>query len=151
MSANSHINKHNTSYQDLESVEKEAFLKQDERSRVIRYITATLSSITALIYFAIGFNILIVLQAADSQMFGLFAGVAYAFGALMLLTLRDRTLWIIGAILQVFVIYTYFSLAPQRIPEFEVWGLALRVMQGLILAGLLYLIVRAPRKRKAID
>lgn len=146
MSANSHINKHHTSYEVRESITKEQFLEWDDRRRMVRYVVATLSAIVAVVYFLIGFNFITVFEMPDTQLFGLFAGVAYAFGALMLLTLRDRTLWIIGAVLQVFVIYTYFSLAQQRVPEFEVWGLMLQLLQILIFVGLMYLIARAPKK-----
>jgi len=147
MSANSHINNHNTSYEGRESVTVDQYLKQDDRRRGVRYVTAGLSSIVAVIYFLIGFKFLTVFETPETQVFGLFAGIAYAFGALMLLILRDRLLWTIGAVLQVFVIYTYFSLAQQRIPEFETWGIMLQGLQILIFVGLMYLIAYSPRKR----
>jgi hypothetical protein len=114
----------------------------DSRRRRIRYAAAFLAALTALIYFLIGFRVLIVLDANADQIFGLFAGAAYALGALLLLTVDRGPLWILGAVLQVFVIYTYFNLASQRTPAFEIWGILLRVAQVLLLLALVYLAVR---------
>lgn len=113
-----------------------------EHRRTIRYLAALLSGLTAFIYFLIGFNAISVVDTDTSQIFGIPAGIAYAFGALLLIALDSRPLWILGAILQAFVIYTYFDLAPQRTPEFEVWGIVLRIAQLLILIALAYLAIR---------
>jgi hypothetical protein len=61
-----------------------------------------------------------------------------------LLVYDRRTLWILGAILQVFVIFTYFDLASQRTPAFEAWGILLRIAQAIILIALVYLETRLP-------
>jgi hypothetical protein len=114
-----------------------------ERRRKIRIFAGALSGLTAVIYFLIGFNVVSVVENAD-QLFGIFAGVAYAFGAWLLLAYDRRTLWILGAILQVFVIFTYFDLASQRTPAFEAWGILLRIAQAIILIALVYLETRLP-------
>ena len=110
----------------------------------LRSFAALVSALIAGIYFLIGFNIVSVLDTPIDQTFGLAAGLAYAFGAVLLLALDRRLVWILGAILQVFVIYTYFNFAPQRIPAFEIWGILLRVGQLAILIALTYLAVRTP-------
>lgn len=114
-------------------------------NRSIRYFAALVSAFTAGVYFLIGFNIVSVLDMSADQSFGLAAGVAYALGAVLLLIFDRRIVWILGTILQVFVIYTYFNFAPQRIPVFEIWGILLRVAQVLIFLALVFLVaVRVP-------
>lgn len=112
-------------------------------NRRLRYFTALMAALTALIYFMIGFNVVSVLDtttlAETDQTFGLYAGVAYALGAVLLVAFEGRLLWILGALLQVFVIYTYFALAPMRGPTYEVWGIMLRVAQVLTFITLTYL------------
>jgi hypothetical protein len=39
-----------------------------------------------------------------------------------LLWTDHRWLWILGAGLQLLVMFTYFSVAPYRVPSFETWG-----------------------------
>ena len=124
------------------NINTSAHIAADNSRRRIRYAAAFLAALTALVYFLIGFRVLIVLDANADQIFGLFAGVAYALGALLLLAVDRGPLWILGAVLQVFVIYTYFNLASQRAPAFEIWGILLRVAQVLLLLALVYLAAR---------
>jgi hypothetical protein len=66
-------------------------------------------------------------------------------GAVLLLAFDRRLVWILGAILQIFVIYSYFNFAPQRTPTFEIWGILLRVAEVLIFTALVFLVaVRVP-------
>lgn len=44
---------------------------------------------------------------------------------------------------QVLVIAQYFNVAPDRTPSYEVWGIVLRIIQALLLVGLIYLVVRS--------
>lgn len=120
-----------------------------KRRRSIRYFAAAMSGATAVMYFLIGFHVVSVLDAPADQTWGLIAGGAYAFGALLLLAFDRRVLWILGAILQVFVIYTYFNLASQRTPAYEVWGILIRIAQLMILIALVYLEVRLPLAQAA--
>lgn len=119
------------------------------RRRIIRYFAAVVSGATAVMYFLIGFRVVSVLDGHADQTWGLFAGAAYALGALLLLAFDRRVLWILGAILQVFVIYTYFNLASQRTPAYEVWGIVIRIAQMMILIALVCLEVRLPSARVA--
>jgi len=113
------------------------------RRQIVRYLAAALAGATAVMYFLIGFCVVWVIQAACAdQIFGTFAGIAYAFGTILLLTLDRRALWALGAVLQVFVIFVYFDLAPQRVPAYEVWGILIRVAQVMLLAALADLAIR---------
>jgi hypothetical protein len=119
------------------------------RRRAIRYFAAAMAGITAVIYFMIGFNVVSVLDTSTDQIFGIFAGIAYALGVFLLLVFDRRVVWILGAIFQVFVIFMYFNLASQRSPAYEVWGLLLRVPQLMSFVALVYLAARLPSARPA--
>ena len=113
-----------------------------KRRRMVRYFTAAMAGLTAVMYFLIGFQVVSVVENTGEQAaFGIPAGLAYALAALLLVVFDRRVLWVLGAILQVFIIYTYFDLAPDRTPSYEVWGILIRVAQTAILGGLAYLIV----------
>ncbi len=112
--------------------------------RVIRYFGAIVSAVIAVIYLLIGSRVLIVLDGNGDQVFGLFACAAFILGAVLLVAFDRRILWILGALLQVFVIFTYFNLASQRAPAFESWGITLRIIQLPLLITLTYLALRAP-------
>lgn len=115
-----------------------------QRRRVIRYVAAVLAALTAAMYFLIGFSVVSVLDGNADQSWGLLPGAAYAFGVLLLLAFDRRIFWTAGAALQVLVIFTYFNLASQRTPAFEVWGILIRVAQVAILIALAYLAFRLP-------
>ena len=112
--------------------------------RTIRYVAGVLSALTAVMYFMIGFNIVSVLDTGTDQTFGIPAGIAYAFGAVLLFRYDRKAFWVLGAVLQVFVIRTYFSYAPERTPAFETWGILIRIAQVSILVALAYLAFRLP-------
>jgi hypothetical protein len=125
--------------------------ERTRRRRVIRYFAAVVSGLTAVMYFLIGFNVVSVLDANADQSWGLLAGVAYAIGALLLLAFDRRIVWILGAFLQVFVIYTYFNLAGNRSPAYEVWGILIRIAQSMILIALAYLVVNLQAQALPFD
>ena len=129
----------------LIDTDSSAVSKSGSSHRNIRYAAAVLSGVTAVIYFLIGLRAIIVLDANADQTWALFAAAAYALGTVLLLAVDRRWVWILGVILQIFVISTYFNLASQRTPAFEVWGILLRVVQLMILITLAYLGVRASR------
>lgn len=83
--------------------------------------------------------------------FGLVAGVAFAAAVLLLLVIRRRWFWISGALLQIVVIAIYFAVGADRTPEYEVWGLIMRVPQVLIVLSLAYLSITGipPRVNQA--
>jgi hypothetical protein len=121
--------------------------------RTIRHVAAATAAVIALIYLLIGLGVLTVVTpvADDPSMafFGFSAGGAFLFGAVLLVALDRRMLWILGAILQLFVVWGYVSVAPDRTPSFEFWGIALRIIQVPLFAALVYLVVRRPVSRSA--
>lgn len=114
----------------------------------IRLAAALLSAGMAGIYYLIGFGVLQVadLDPGESLLpFGLMAGSAFLLGTVLLVAFDRQVLWMLGAVLQVLVVAGYFAVAPDRTPHFEVWGIALRIIQLPLFAGLVYLALgRAP-------
>lgn len=122
------------------------------RRRLIRYAAAAVSAATAVLYVGIGIGVLQVGDVAgpdtpDLFVFGAFAGGAFALGAVLLLLVDHRGLWLLGALLQVAVIVMYVAISSQRTPPFEVWGITLKVLQATILVALAYLVLRQPVRR----
>ncbi len=120
-----------------------------DRRRRIRYLAAGLSAATAFIYVLIGLGIVSVVDevagdAPDLLTFGLAAGAAYVLGAALLVAFDRRALWFVGSVLQVGVIVMYLVVSSTRTPPFEVWGVAIKVLQLVLLGALLYLSVRPP-------
>jgi hypothetical protein len=115
----------------------------------VRYAAAAASAVAAAIYLGIGVGALKVVDgvsaaAPDMFAFGAPAAAAFALGTFLLLAFDRRVLWVLGAVFQVGVIAMYFAVAPQRTPPFEIWGIALKVLQAAILAALVYLAVQRP-------
>ena len=115
----------------------------------ILIITCTvLASIAALVYFLTGAAALQPgnLQPDDAPAFMAYAAGAFYFGGGLLLLLKRRKLWITGAILNAGVIVLFFVFYSQR-PDvlLSIPGLATKIPQLLLEAGLLYLIVKSNR------
>ena len=120
--------------------------------RTIRFVAAAFAGAMAAIYFLIGLGVLTVVegQSTDASLlgFGAMAGSAFLLGAFLLLATDRRWLWILGALLQVFVVVGYVMVASDRTPAFEVWGITLRIIQIPLFAALVYLAVRPTDSRK---
>ncbi len=117
--------------------------------RMIRYGAAAVAAIMAVIYFLIGLGVLNV-GGSDSDraflwVFGALAGGAFLLGALLLVTVDRRWVWVAGLIFQVFVYWAYVDVSKTRTPPFETWGITLRVIQLPLLLALGYLAVRGSR------
>lgn len=111
-----------------------------DRRSPIRRAAAGLAVVISLLYFLIGSRAVTVIEdTADQTAFGLIAGGAFLLGAVVILAFDRRFLWILGALAQVFIILVYFDLADERVPSYEFWGISIRVLQVLLLGGLLYL------------
>lgn len=107
----------------------------------MRYFAAAMAGVTAVIYFLIAARVLHVVEnmGTGTTIFGLMAGLGFTLGVVLLLVLKHPAVWILGAVLQIFVIAMYFKVGPSRTPNYETWGLVLRVPQLLILGSLAYL------------
>lgn len=119
----------------------------------IRHAGAAVAALMAAIYFLIGAGVLQVVTPNDDPgflfVFGASAGGAFLLGALLLMRFDHRWLWILGAALQVFVFWGYFTVASDRTPAFEPWGITLRIVQVPLLIALLYLAIRPSEQRAA--
>ena len=118
----------------------------------LRVVTAGLATAAAVVYLLIGFEVLQVVEVGPSDpsllWFGLPAAAAFLFGAVVILASDRMLLWVAGAFFQVFAIFAYVGVAEGRTPSFEFWGIALRVVQGLILVSLVVLISRYPQPER---
>ena len=116
------------------------------RRRRVRYFAAAMAASASLIYFLIGLRVVSVIQNPEEQVgFGFAAGAGFAISALLIVSVDQRSLWVAGAVLQALIILMYFTLAVERIPEFEVWGILLRIVQVPLLGAVTYLAIR-PRE-----
>lgn len=117
-----------------------------DRRPLIRRTAAGIAVLIALIYFLIGFQLVAVLEDTSGQTaFGLIAGGAFVIGAVSILAFDRRWLWTAGALAQLFIIWTYINLADQRVPDYEYWGVSIRVLQVTLTALLVYLAVEPGR------
>ena len=110
----------------------------------IRIVAAIASAATTLMYLLIAFHVVSVVQPYADQTWAFAPAAAYALGTPLLVALDRRLLWVLGALLQVFVIAMYFNVAPRRTPAFELWGILIRV-------ALAYLVVRKPFSQTTIS
>jgi hypothetical protein len=119
---------------------------QTGRRRTVRLGAAAASALVAVLSALIGIGVVSVVteSSADAPpliIFGLSAGAAFALGAILLVALDRRILWILGALFQVGVIVMYINVAPHRTPPFEMWGITIKILQVLILGALAYLVI----------
>jgi hypothetical protein len=73
------------------------------------------------------------------------AGGAFLLGAILLVTIDRRWVWIAGLLFQVFVYWAYVDVSKTRTPPFETWGITLRIIQLPLLVALGYLAIRGAR------
>jgi hypothetical protein len=116
--------------------------------RRIELFAAGVAAATAIIYFLIGFEVLAIGQPADGSapdilVFGLLSGAAFLLVAGLLLAVRRRWAWIAIAVFDALTIVAYFAVAEVRDPPFETWGLLIKALQVVLMAAVVYLIVRA--------
>lgn len=116
----------------------------------LRHSATALALITAVLYFLIAAHVLPVVDVMDRDItvFGLVAGVGFCIIAAALLFWRRRFVWIVVAVLQVFTIAMYFRVGADRTPNYEVWGIVMRIPQALIFFATAYLALRRPEPRR---
>jgi hypothetical protein len=117
-------------------------------SSVVRYVAIGASVVAAVLYLGIGLGLLDIGEAAEPNDPGLFefgAMMAAVFGAtaVLLWLVRSRILWIAVAVVQVIVLLGYVAAASYREPAFELWGIAIKVAQAVVLVAMVYLIAHA--------
>jgi hypothetical protein len=108
---------------------------------VIVWVAVGLSGLTALLYLLIGVSAVSLgeITATEQRAFGLPATAVFVGGAVIASIWDERWLWIVGAAGLAMIISMYFSLASQRNPRYEVWGILIRVVQVPLLGALIYL------------
>lgn len=116
--------------------------------RTARFAGAAIAAAMALIYLLIGFEVVRVVDDAPvgSDIFGFGVGAAllFAMTAVVMLAVDRRALWLGLAVVQVLVAAMYFAVSVDRHPQFELWGITLRVLQAGLFAALVYLALRTP-------
>lgn len=106
----------------------------------IRWTAIIATTVSAVVYLLIGLEaVMVVENPADQASFGLMAATGYAVATLALIAIRRRWLYLTGAAMQALVMWMYFTLAAERTPAFEFWGVFLRVPQTILLAALVLL------------
>jgi peptidoglycan/LPS O-acetylase OafA/YrhL len=110
----------------------------------IRSLGALASWTMALIYYLIGLGVLGIGgsrsdESVDLRVFGFSAGTAFLILGLLLMRTDRRWVWVLAAIAQVWVFLVYFMVSGTREPPFEIWGIALRLIQVPLLVILVYL------------
>jgi hypothetical protein len=127
-----------------------ASIGDNPRRRAIRLFAASMAGVVSVLYLLIALNVVSVIELAPGEpspqlYFGLPAALALLFGAVLLLLTDRRLLWMAGAVLQVLVIWMYFSVATTRVPMFETWGMLIRIAQVPLLIALGYLALTSPQ------
>jgi hypothetical protein len=124
--------------------------------RSVRNFAAAVSAVTGLLYALIGVGLLTVIEPGTSDegdmlAFGLPAAGAFLVGALLLILFDNRVLWLLGAILQVIVLVGYVAMAGIRTPQFEAWGILIKVTQLVLFCALAFLVLRPPEKEAGLS
>lgn len=114
---------------------------------VVRTAAIGASLVAAALYLLIGFGILDIGESADGGNPGLFEfgammGAVFGITAVLLWFVRSRILWVAVAVIQVIVLVGYVAFASYREPPFDLWGLVIKGAQAVILAAMVYLVVR---------
>jgi hypothetical protein len=107
-----------------------------QRNLPVQSAAIGLASVSALLYLLSG--------TVGSLRLGFTLGMTAAFAlvAVGLLYFAGRRAWGFVALLDLVAIVGYFAVAPSRDPHFEVWGIAIKVVQVALLAAVGYLLIR---------
>lgn len=119
-------------------------------ARWTRRVAAGAAAGAAVLYVLIGFGVLFIGEsttgATDLLGFGLTLGGLYAIAALLVLEIRNR--WFLAALvlLNLATLIGYVALAGVRVPPFELWGLAIKVLQVVMLVAVARLLFLHPEE-----
>lgn len=119
----------------------------DPTRRRVRYISAAAAAAMAVIYYLIGLGVLYIGgsttgEMVDLRVFGGGAGTGFLLLAALLAFTDRRWLWVLAALVQVWVYVVYLAASGGRDPAFEMWGITLRILQLPVLVGLIYLSIK---------
>jgi hypothetical protein len=110
----------------------------------IRYLAAGGAVLVAVLYLLIAIDVVTVVddQAAADATPLYVAAALFVLLAVGLVSTRRRAVYAVGAGLQLLVIVGYLVIAADRIPSFEAWGIAVKIIQVGLLTAFIYLMVR---------
>jgi hypothetical protein len=110
----------------------------------IRYLAAGGAVLVAVLYLLIAIDVVTVVdeQAAADATPLYVAAALFALLAVGVASMRSRAMYAAGAALQLLVIVGYLVIAADRIPSFEAWGIAIKIIQVGLLTTFIYLMVR---------
>ncbi len=112
-------------------------------------VASIVAGVIALLYLLLAAGVLD-LGAADRGELGII-GVAGALHLLLavLLWLRPWR-WLLAAVLvlQLVMAAMYVAIAPERAPSYEVWGLTIRGLSGLLVVALVLALIAGRRARR---
>jgi hypothetical protein len=106
-----------------------------------RLVAAGAAAGSAILYYLIGLGVLNIGESttgADPDLlgFGLTTGSAFVGFAILVLLVRRRWLLALLGLFDAAVIVGYFGFAWLREPQFEVWGLAIKALEGVALVAI---------------
>ncbi len=110
-----------------------------QRGQQIRYAATGAAALAALLYVLAG------TVGSVKLGFCLAMGGVFAVVAILLFSFGQRLVWNLATLLDLGAIVGYFAVAPTRDPHFELWGIAIKASQVVLLAALGYLIIRDRR------
>lgn len=112
----------------------------------IRHTAAVIAGVVAFFYLLIGLQVVTVIDVpGDQPVFGLPAAAVFGALAVLLAVSDRRVVWILSAIFVTLVVVMYFGVAERRVPQFETWGILLRVLQLPLVALLAWLGLTSPQ------
>jgi hypothetical protein len=120
------------------------------------WVTAAVALAAALVYLLIGLEVVYIGEARDGAAgdilgFGLSSAAAYVGVALVALFVHRRWALVAASVFVALTIGMYFAVSGVREPPFEIWGLLVKVLQVVVLGGLIALAVRGRAATSAID
>ncbi len=104
-------------------------------SKQARYAASGTAGLAALLY------VLSCTVGSIKLGFGLAMGAVFVIAAVFLFFSGQRLVWDLAALVDIGAIIGYFIVAPSRDPNFEAWGIAIKVVQVVLLAVLGYVIL----------
>jgi hypothetical protein len=110
-----------------------------QRGQLAGYAASGAAAVTALLYVLSG------TAGPIKPGFSLAMGVVFAVVAVVVFFFGQRRVWELVGLLDLGAIIGYFIVAPSRDPHFELWGIAIKAVQVVLLAALGYLIIQDRR------
>jgi hypothetical protein len=117
-----------------------------DRTRTIRFAASIAALAAAGLYALIGAGVIYIGESTNGQDpglagFGAVMAVTFVAVALALLRFKSRAVWLAVAVVQLVTLVGYVAASEIRAPSFEAWGLLIKALQVVVLAGVGYLLL----------